>query len=95
MQDIYLENVMDASVENGIVTIRCGVEDVLGEGLPFGDGRKENTKGIPTVRIRIPILFYQKFAMRMRDILIQAMKDGWYGEKGQEAAKEIGKEAAK
>ena len=74
MKDIYIEKVMRASVENGVVTIGLGISDE--------EGDEE------TVRLRIPLPKFQGVATRFRDILVKAMEDGWYGDNGRKAAEE-------
>lgn len=76
MKDIYLEKIMNASVSDGIVTVVCGVTG--------NDDADEET-----VRIRIPLSRFQRFSATMRDILIGAMNDGWFGEEGKKAVDEM------
>ena len=75
MKDIYIEKVMRASVENGVVTIGLGVSDDKGDD--------------ETVRLRIPLPKFQEVATRFRDVLVGAMEDGWYGEDGRKAAESV------
>lgn len=82
MKDIYIENISAVSVRSGVVTVSCGVgSDEAGE---------------ETVRLRIPLSRYQTFAGRIREGLLGAMRDGWFGEDGVKAAAGIdGKEAGR
>lgn len=83
MKDVYIEEISRAFVENGIVCLVGSVNtDAGGKDVP-----KEET-----VRIRIPIAKYQKLTSSVREVLLKAMTDGWFGEAGKKAAETLGKE---
>ena len=79
MMDVYLEKVSRASVGDGVVTIVCGTVETG----PAGDVTDE------TVRLRVPLARFQSVAKSFRDVLVGAMKDGWYGDDGRKAAKSM------
>lgn len=79
MKDVYMEKVSKASIGDGVVTIVCGTVEVG----PVGDVTDE------TIRLRIPLTRFQSVAKSFRDVLIGAMKDGWYGDEGRKAAEDM------
>lgn len=88
MKDVYVEEISRAFITDGVV---CLVGQVRrDESDPLGPSAPEEV-----VRLRIPIARYQRFVSNARDFLVQAMKDGWFGESGRKAAEALPKEESK